>query len=87
MFYYLTKEWVYGCVCGWQLTCGLLLDYQETFGLFDNKGDGKIYAHQLGDVLRAMGQNPTESEVRKCGYHSEPGMAISVAYQMHCQRM
>jgi len=53
----------------------VLLEYQETFSLFDNKGDGKIYAHQLGDVLRAMGQNPTESEVRKCGYHSDPGIS------------
>ena len=46
---------------------------QETFSLFDNKGDGKIYAHQLGEVLRAMGQNPTEAEVKKCGFHQDPG--------------
>ncbi|KAI0215353.1 Myosin-2 essential light chain [Lamellibrachia satsuma] len=60
-----------------RITEDQIADYQETFGLFDNKGDGKIYAHQLGDVLRAMGQNPTESEVRKCGYHSEPDFRIS----------
>jgi len=48
-------------------------EFQETFSLFDNKGDGKIYAHQLGEVLRAMGQNPTEAEVKKCGFHQDPG--------------
>ena len=29
-----------------------------------------------------MGQNPTESEVRKCGYHSDPGMCISIWHVM-----
>jgi len=51
-------------------------EFQETFSLFDNKGDGKIYAHQLGEVLRAMGQNPTEAEVKKCGFHQDPGKSI-----------
>lgn len=50
-------------------------DIQETFNLFDQRGDGKIAASQLGDVLRALGQNPTELEVRKCGYNN-PGMYI-----------
>ncbi|OWA51182.1 putative Myosin-2 essential light chain [Hypsibius exemplaris] len=40
-------------------------DFQEAFSLFDNKGDGKIFASQLGEVLRALGQNPTESDVKK----------------------
>lgn len=53
--------------------CGT--EYQETFSLFDNKGDGKIAASQLGEVLRAVGQNPTEAEVKKCGYHQEPGLS------------
>jgi len=50
---------------------------QETFSLFDNKGDGKIFAHQLGEVLRAMGQNPTEAEVKKCGFSDKPDLRIS----------
>ena len=50
-------------------------EFQETFNLFDNRGDGKIYVYQLGEALRAMGQNPTEQEVRKCasGYSQDPG--------------
>ena len=53
-----------------------ITEYQETFSLFDNRGDGKIFAHQVGEVLRAMGQNPTEAEVKKCGYHSDPGIVL-----------
>lgn len=45
----------------------------EVFNLFDNKGDGKIAASQLGDCLRSLGQNPTESEIRKCGFANTPG--------------
>ncbi|XP_015783002.1 myosin-2 essential light chain [Tetranychus urticae] len=41
-------------------------EFHEAFSLFDNRGDGKINVSQLGDVLRALGQNPTEAEVKKC---------------------
>lgn len=46
------------------LTCDT--EFQEAFSLFDSRGDGKIGVNQLGDVLRALGQNPTEAEVKKC---------------------
>lgn len=46
---------------------------KETFLLFDNRGDGKIAASQIGDVLRALMQNPTEQEINKCGYYQNPG--------------
>jgi len=52
-------------------------DLQETFSLFDTKGDNKISASQLGDVLRALHQNPTEQEIRKCGYSANPDARIS----------
>ncbi|KAH3703186.1 myosin-2 essential light chain-like [Dreissena polymorpha] len=52
-------------------------DILEVFNLFDNKGDGKISASQLGDCLRSLGQNPTESEIRKCGYATNPDARIS----------
>lgn len=51
-------------------------DYQEAFSLFDNRGDGKINISQLGDVLRALGQNPTEAEVKKCCHQLRPGNAL-----------
>lgn len=60
-----------------QLTEDQLAEVQETFNLFDQRGDGKIAAAQLGDVLRALGQNPTEIEVKKCGYANNPDARIS----------
>ena len=51
----------------------LFTEFQETFNLFDNRGDGKIYSNQIGEVLRALGQNPTEAEVKKCGYNQDMG--------------
>ena len=33
--------------------------------LFDRTGDGKILYSQCGDVMRALGQNPTNAEVLK----------------------
>ena len=31
--------------------------------LYDQRGDGKIPVSQIGDVMCALGQNPTESEL------------------------
>ncbi|XP_059172605.1 myosin-2 essential light chain-like [Physella acuta] len=52
-------------------------DCKDLFDLFDHRGDQKIAASQLGDVLRALGHNPTEQEIRKCGYSSNPDARIS----------
>jgi len=49
-----------------------IIEFQEAFQLFDNRGDGKISVSQLGDVLRALGQNPTEAEVKKCCSQLKP---------------
>lgn len=40
-------------------------DYKEAFGLFDRVGDGKIQLSQCGDVMRALGQNPTNADINK----------------------
>ncbi|MEE6471466.1 hypothetical protein FKM82_009278 [Ascaphus truei] len=42
-----------------------ILDFKEAFLLFDRTGDGKIQFNQCGDVMRALGQNPTNAEVLK----------------------
>ncbi|CAG5128312.1 unnamed protein product [Candidula unifasciata] len=54
-----------------------LNEIKETFTLFDTRGDEKIAACQLGDVLRALSQNPTEQEIRKCGFSQNPDARIS----------
>ena len=38
-------------------------EYKEAFALFDKKGTGAVPRDTLGDLLRALGQNPTQSEV------------------------
>ncbi|GAA5890184.1 hypothetical protein JCM6882_009252 [Rhodosporidiobolus microsporus] len=37
---------------------------KEAFALFDKRGAGTIPAQSLGEVLRALGQNPTQREVQ-----------------------
>ncbi|KAF4532059.1 hypothetical protein B566_EDAN016131 [Ephemera danica] len=55
------------------LTEDQVAEFQEAFQLFDNRGDGKIQVTQIGDALRALGQNPTESDVRKFTAQHKPG--------------
>ncbi|UYV69561.1 MYL6 [Cordylochernes scorpioides] len=52
-------------------------EFQDAFSLFDNRGDNKIAISQLGDVLRALGQNPTEAEVKKCCIQLKPATVRS----------
>ncbi|XP_060944551.1 myosin light chain 1, skeletal muscle isoform [Limanda limanda] len=40
-------------------------DYREAFGLFDRVGDAKVAYNQIADIMRALGQNPTNKEVNK----------------------
>uniref|UniRef100_A0A5F8H9F9 Myosin light chain 1/3, skeletal muscle isoform n=1 Tax=Monodelphis domestica TaxID=13616 RepID=A0A5F8H9F9_MONDO len=40
-------------------------DFKEAFLLFDRTGESKITLSQVGDVLRALGTNPTNAEVKK----------------------
>ncbi|KAF4306255.1 putative calmodulin protein [Botryosphaeria dothidea] len=37
--------------------------HKAAFDLFDKNGDGDITAKELGEVMRALGQNPTETEL------------------------
>jgi Ca2+-binding EF-hand superfamily protein len=45
------------------LTTQLRSEYKEAFALFDKKGTGTVPRETLGDLLRALGQNPTQAEV------------------------
>ena len=40
-------------------------EFRESFLLYDRRGDRRIESSQIGEVLRALGTNPTELEVRK----------------------
>lgn len=45
----------------------VLIEFREAFVLFDRtpKGEMKISYAQCGDVMRALGQNPTNAEVMR----------------------
>merc|ERR1711976_199085 len=38
-------------------------EFKEAFSLFDRDGDGTIDSHELGTVMRSLGQNPTTTEL------------------------
>jgi len=38
--------------------------YRDTFAIFDKDGNGEITATELGEVMRSLGQNPSESELQ-----------------------
>uniref|UniRef100_A0A8C5I2Q8 Myosin light chain 1, skeletal muscle isoform n=2 Tax=Gouania willdenowi TaxID=441366 RepID=A0A8C5I2Q8_GOUWI len=41
-----------------------IANYREAFGLFDRVGDNKVAYNQIADIMRALGQNPTNKEVK-----------------------
>jgi calmodulin len=47
------------------LTEQQIADAKEAFSLFDKDHDGCITTGELGTVIRALGKNPTEKEVRE----------------------
>jgi myosin light chain 6 len=52
-----------------------LADCRDVFCCFDSKGDEKINVKQIGDVLRALGQNPTQLQIKKyCEHWSDKGI-------------
>ena len=60
-----------------QLTEDQIQEFKDTFRIFDTKGDGKISVAQVGDVIRALGQNPTEADLKKCCDQLNPEDRIS----------
>lgn len=39
-------------------------DFREAFSLFDDRGDEKISKHLFGEVIRALGLNPTQGQIQ-----------------------
>ncbi|GAA55737.1 myosin-2 essential light chain, partial [Clonorchis sinensis] len=50
---------------------------RDVFSLFDSVGDEKILVKDIGEVVRALGLNPTESDIRKFNNRSDPGERIT----------
>uniref|UniRef100_A0A8C4T403 EF-hand domain-containing protein n=2 Tax=Erpetoichthys calabaricus TaxID=27687 RepID=A0A8C4T403_ERPCA len=47
-----------------QLPPEQIAEFREAFALFDKDGDGTITSKELGTVMRALGQNPSEAELQ-----------------------
>ena len=47
------------------LTEEQIAEFKEAFQMFDKDGDGSITAKELGTVMRSLGQNPSEDEIRQ----------------------
>uniref|UniRef100_A0A8C6U804 Myosin, light polypeptide 3, skeletal muscle n=1 Tax=Neogobius melanostomus TaxID=47308 RepID=A0A8C6U804_9GOBI len=45
------------------LSPALTSDFKEAFGLFDRIGDSQVAYNQVAEVMRALGQNPTNKAV------------------------
>ncbi|KAI8328982.1 HAD-like domain-containing protein [Chlamydoabsidia padenii] len=43
----------------------LTSEWKEAFSLYDKKGNSTVSSTNLGDLLRGLGQNPTQAEVRE----------------------
>lgn len=62
-------------------------EYREAFALLDKRGTGQVPKSSLGELLRSLGQNPTQAEVndlerqvgQTCMYGSRMGrMAMAM---------
>ncbi|KAF2729460.1 regulatory protein calmodulin [Polyplosphaeria fusca] len=38
-------------------------EFKDAFAMFDKDGNGVITAEELGDIMKSLGQNPTEAEL------------------------
>ena len=47
-----------------QLSPEQIEELREAFQLFDNDGDGFITIKELGAVMRSLGRNPSDAELR-----------------------
>jgi len=54
------------------LTDQQVADAKEAFTLFDKDNDGCITTPELGTVMRALGKNPTEAEIRSIQKEVDP---------------
>ena len=42
-------------------------EFREAFSVFDKNGDGSIGVKELGTVMKSLGLNPTDEELKQVG--------------------
>ena len=60
-------------------------EYKEAFALFDKKGTGTVPRETLGDLLRALGQNPTQAEVAELVASSPREGTLSIGCEQNTE--
>ena len=55
-------------------------DCREVFMLYDRVGDNKIEINEAGEVLRALGSNPTETELDKLEHQFKVGKSTRISF-------
>jgi len=50
---------------GKEMTDEQIASMREAFSLFDTDGDGKIAASELGILMRSLGGNPTQAQLKE----------------------
>ncbi|KAF9344034.1 hypothetical protein BGX26_004886 [Mortierella sp. AD094] len=48
--------------------------------MFDRKGSGNVATSSLGDLLRSVGQNPTQAEIQELAAQADPSATGVVSY-------
>lgn len=54
---------------------------KETFLIYDTQGDSKIDSTDIGDVLRALGTNPTQGDVEKIIKEIDPDGTRRISFE------
>ncbi|NXK94080.1 CALMS protein, partial [Formicarius rufipectus] len=57
-----------------------LAEFREAFSLFSRSGSGRISTGELGTVMRSLGHNPTEAELRGLAAEADPEGSGSVGF-------
>lgn len=61
-----------------------VVELKEVFKLFDQDGDGTITTKELGTVMRSLGQNPTEQELKHMVTIVDSDSMLTSQYELLC---
>jgi len=62
-------------------------ELQDAFNMFDKNGDGKISSSEIGMLLRSIGQDPTESEIKDFIHEVDTDENGTIEFSEFCSLM
>ncbi|XP_056021985.1 uncharacterized protein LOC125651292 [Ostrea edulis] len=69
------------------LTPDQIADLRETFRLFDKDGDGTVNCDELGTVMRQLGQEPSDEELRQMIAEVDEDGSGEIEFEEFCAMM